>query len=43
MRETHKKVTELIHSGDLNWTDELDQTFEMLIEVSAGGSVSKYD
>ena len=33
MRETHKKITELIHSGDLGWSDELDTTFNMLIEV----------
>ncbi|XP_063686660.1 uncharacterized protein LOC134820333 isoform X2 [Bolinopsis microptera] len=32
MRETHKKITELIHSGDLGWSDELDTTFNMLIE-----------
>ena len=33
MRNTHKKITDMIHSGDLSWTDDLDHTFEMLSEV----------
>ena len=33
VRETHGKVVELVQSGDLAWSDDLEHTFELLLEV----------